>query len=423
MAETLEWVEYLCPACAASTKLDRRFVRWCPSCGHDADPYPPKYNKREARRRDREIEESLALFNALKTAKSLRPSSGTSRLVTVYSALVHVIGISAFVVPLGWLLGGGPALPAWIVTIIGGMTFLVVRPRLANKKLKPEFGFGRAEAPRLYELLDRCAVALGCQAPDRVAVNGHFNASTWRAGLAQRRVLLLGAPLWTVLTGPERLALLGHELGHEVNGDTTRSLLAVSARRSLKEWTKLLHPDRSAFSGRRMGFIAEFVAPILMAVCLLPFFGLAVGFQAVLTRLQLRCGQRAEYLADELGARLAGTEAALSMRDKAVCRESLAIFVRSRRSGPAKKDPSTLWADFRAYVESIPQTELQRRLVVDRLRGTRTDRSHPSDHLRMALLRERPALPGTLSVSAEEWAAIDAELAPRLLAAARRALR
>lgn len=57
----MELAEYHCPKCGSSTKLDPRFVRWCIDCGHGADPYPPEYTKRQARRRDREIEESLAL--------------------------------------------------------------------------------------------------------------------------------------------------------------------------------------------------------------------------------------------------------------------------------------------------------------------------------------------------------------------------
>src|SRR6185312_5168415 len=99
VTETLELVEYVCPKCAACTKLDSRFVRWCLDCGYGADPYPPEYGKREARRRDREIEASLALYATLKTEKSLRPSSGLSRAVAVYSILVHLIGFLAFAVP------------------------------------------------------------------------------------------------------------------------------------------------------------------------------------------------------------------------------------------------------------------------------------------------------------------------------------
>jgi Zn-dependent protease with chaperone function len=160
-----------------------------------------------------------------------------------------------------------------------------------------------------------------------------------------------------------------------------------------------------------------------MAVCFAPFFFLMVGCRAALVRLQLRCGQRAEYLADELGARLAGTQAALSARCTSVYAESLQVFLGARRAARTKADPATLWPDFRAYMESVPETELQRRLIIDRLRNTRTDRSHPAGHLRIALLHARRAQPGTVTVTDEEWAAIDAELAPQLVAAARNALR
>jgi Zn-dependent protease with chaperone function len=163
-----------------------------------------------------------------------------------------------------------------------------------------------------------------------------------------------------------------------------------------------------------------------MAVVFLPFFAVAVGCQSALERLALLCGQRAEYLADELGARLAGTDASLGLCTKLTFGASLSTFLGARRAAKtaaAKPDPSTLWADFRGYVESMPDTEVQRRLIVDRLHNTRTDRSHPAGHLRLALLRERAPLPGTLKVSDTEWAAIDAELASRMTAAARIAQR
>lgn len=437
--DAVELVEYVCPQCGSAVKLDSRFVRWCPGCGHGADPKPPQYTGRQARRREREIQESLALFEVLKTAPTLRPSSNLGRAVVALSVVVHLIGLLCLVVPLAWLLGGGPAFPAWTAaTVIGAATFLAVRPRVLIKRVKPEFGFGREQAPRLYALLDRCAAELGCRAPDRVVVDADFNAATWRAGSAQRRVLCIGAPLWAVLSGPERLAVLGHELAHQVNGDMTRGLLATSAWHSLAEWTTLLYPgdlnayereaNRRLVSARRgtgsMSVrLAALLTPIVIVLCFLPFFAVAVGCRKVLTRLVLRCGQRAEYLADELGARLAGTEAALSANCRLTFGASLPIFVRAWRAGRAKKDPSTLWSDFRDYLESIPETEFQRRLLVDRLHNTRTDRSHPAGHLRIALLRERPAQPAAITVTEQEWAAIDAELAPQMLAAARNALR
>jgi len=56
---------------------------------------------------------------------------------------------------------------------------------------------------------------------------------------------------------------------------------------------------------------------------------------------------------------------------------------------------------------------------VDRLRNTRTDVSHPANHLRIEPAEARPQTPGVLKLSEDEWAAIDAELAPGYAGAAR----
>ncbi len=432
MADVMELKAYLCPNCGAESQLDARFVSWCLRCEHGADPYPPELTGRQRRRLDREAQRSDELFRMLEKAPSLRPASALGLAVTVLAVMVHLIGVLTLVLPVLWLLAGGPAVPAGFAILVGALTFVTVRPRLP-RKLKPDFGFGREEAPHLYAVLDRCAAELGCQVPERVALDAEFNASTGRAGLARRSFLIIGAPLWAVLTGPERVALLGHELGHQVNGDATRSLPAVTALRSLTEWLRLTHPKQSAgerATARKMRSrsagtgIGALLVPLVTAVMFLPFFLIALGCQAGLNRLRLLCGQRAEYLADELGARLAGTNAVLGVVSKFGFGPSLRVFVGARKAKKAieKPDLTTFWADFRGYVESMPDTEVQRRLVVDRLRNTRTDRSHPADHLRIALLRERAQQPGTLSVSAEEWAAVDAELAGRMTAAARKAL-
>jgi len=54
---------------------------------------------------------------------------------------------------------------------------------------------------------------------------------------------------------------------------------------------------------------------------------------------------------------------------------------------------------------------------------TRIRSSHSANHLRSALIRERAQLPGVLELSPQEWAAVDAELAPLYVAVAHRFLR
>ena len=159
-----------------------------------------------------------------------------------------------------------------------------------------------------------------------------------------------------------------------------------------------------------------------MAIVFSPFFLIALGCRVLLTRLDLYCGQRAEYLADELGARLAGSEAAYGLLGKVAMADPVLNFLTAAKNRRATANPvaaDRLWASVTEYVDSVPETERRRRKIVDRLRNIRTDRSHPANHLRIALVEARPQLPGALKVSEDEWAEIDAELAPRYLGAAR----
>jgi hypothetical protein len=293
-------------------------------------------------------------------------------------------------------------------------------------------------APSFYALLDRCAAEIGCAVPERVRFDARFNASTGRFGLRGRTTLTLGLPLWTVASGPERVALLGHELAHQVNGDATHGLWADSARRSLDEWMRLLNPRQTRLErhvahvrmrgmrsrGGNPGFLAAVLAPVAMAILLAPFFLAAFGCRVLLTRLDLYCGQRAEYLADELGARLAGSEAMYALLSTLALGDSVSGYLTAARNrararrGSSSKD-ADLWQGLLRHVASVPETERQRLTVVDRLRNTRTDRSHPANHLRIALVRDRAQLPARLVLSDGEWAAIDAELAGGYQVAAR----
>jgi hypothetical protein len=127
--------------------------------------------------------------------------------------------------------------------------------------------------------------------------------------------------------------------------------------------------------------------------------------------------------ADEFGARLAGSEAAASLMGALALSETARHFVEASKNKPKAQRAAAadgLWTRMAQYVHSIPASERARRKVVDRLRNTRTDRSHPANHLRSALIEARPQLTGVLKVSEGEWAAIDAELAATYEAAALR---
>jgi Zn-dependent protease with chaperone function len=244
-------------------------------------------------------------------------------------------------------------------------------------------------------------------------------------------------PLWTILSGPERIALLGHELGHQVNGDPGHGCLAGSARRSLRQWMVLLNPRTAPYErrvrparGSGIAGIATLLAPLAQVIVFLPCYLVAWGCDALLTRLDLSCGQRAEYLADELGARLGGSEAAGGLLGKLPLGEPVGTFLlakrnaqgTARRAGADQDGQPDPWESLREFVNSIPETERQRRRIVDKARNTRTDSTHPANHLRASLMHERPQHAGTIKLSEDEWAEIDAELAPAGRAVAKRLL-
>ena len=437
MPAGLQLRDFGCPKCEQKARLDPRFVQWCTECGYGADPNPPVLRRRAARRSEREQRRSRGLFESLRTAPDLRPTSAIGVSVTVLSVLVHLAGLALLALPILFVVNDPGAPWSSILLLLCVLAFLTVRPRLPKPRLDQGTGLSRDAAPKFYALLDRCAVELGCQVPDQVCFDLQFNAYTGVDGLRRRSFLVLGMPLWTVLSGPERIALLGHELGHQVNGDTTHGQLAASARRSVHQWTRLLNPRQTAFERHRnrlmtrhnwggFGGLGALLAPVAMAILFAPFFLFALGCRALLTRLDLYCGQRAEYLADELGARLAGSEAAYGLLGKLALAESITGFLiaeRNRRGTANQVDQSRLWSSVAEYIDSVPETERQRRKIVDRLRNTRTDRSHPANHLRSALVETRSQHAGAIKLSAQEWAEIDAELAGGYLSAARRLLR
>lgn len=415
-------VAFGCPNCGWTGEFDTRFVQWCEGCGFNADTAPEKPAKRRAaRRKARARARAEQLCEQLATAEDLRPTSATGIAVTVVSALVHVVTIALVV---GSVLAVETWAPkywwGWPLGVLGILVAIAVRPQLWRVLRKPRDMdrkcLTREKAPALFGLLDRCAAQLAAPIPDYVFMDSRFNAATRSVGLRRKKLLTLGVPLWVVLSGPERVALLGHELGHHVNRDVTHGIWATTARRSLIEWITLFNPRESVRERivrrhlRPSGTLDSLVS-LLMPVFLFGLFGpaflLALGCYLLLTRLDLRCGQRAEHLADELGARLGSSAAAISLAERLALSESVEYFLRRLKAERFKDDP---WPRLRAYVDSIPEHEKRRRIVLDERRGTRIDATHPANYLRRKMLASRPQLPGAVKVDDAEWTAIDAEL-------------
>ncbi|MEH1168352.1 M48 family metalloprotease [Micromonospora sp. CPCC 205539] len=320
-----------CPGCGATTASVSDAVPWCPGCEWNLDAYDPERRQREFgwtwvdrwthRLAFRETGRQFARLTGRPLGASGAGAAAT--LVTVAS-LVLLSGVLALAVTGGWLV---VAFPFPNLAILPGVAMvglaIALRPRFG--RLDPELEVvPRDRAPELFALIDEVASAIGAPVPDVVGVDGAINAYATTVGLRRRKVLCLGLPFWGSLDAGERVALLGHELGHFVNDDPRRRLLTQPAFTMLGSAADLFRPVGSTVGGGLVEMIGDALGRAFQGVLSRVLF----MAHLLLVSVALRDAQRAEYLADELSARAAGSTAATDLLDVTLATESIALAVR-----------------------------------------------------------------------------------------------
>ncbi|WP_146259116.1 M48 family metalloprotease [Streptomyces tateyamensis] len=408
-----------CPQCAAPIEADPRFADWCPACEWNLAPVQEPSRRRGERSRARSRARVERLYRALaaRPPESDQHRSGAWVLAVLLATLVNLVTLAVLAGSL-WLLVAG-ALVLKALALVGlGLAWLL-RPRLGRWRAAEPGELTAAQAPVLHAVTARIAAALDTRTPDRIVVDHAYNASYARIGLRGRVQLTVGLPLWTALAEDERLALLGHELGHGSNGDQRRELWLMMAHSALTEWCRLLLPHfgyRFQRRGMRQAadtnlvtlFLQLLAQPVLLLL-------------TVLNRLTERSSQQAEYLADNRAATVASSGAAERMLAKLMLHQSVQVRLgqqrsaaqrggRTGRSGTAPVEE--FWTGLREYLDSVPASERERRIRLSALEMTAVDTTHPPTHLRMRMRATRPDRAATVTVDPAEWAAIEAELAP-----------
>lgn len=348
-------------------------------------------------------------------APSERRGALVSVVVYVAAATVHAVTalliVAAFLV---LLVPGGVLL--WLRVVVAGLVLAValfVSPfTRAGRTVAPKLS--RADAPTLFGLVDDVARETGAPRIECVEITTVFNASYSMRGVRRRRVLGIGMALWTALDAQQRVALIAHELGHAVNGDLRNAGIVHRAVITLDRWRQLLTPiQRSRWDpARHEGSIQSFVGlveTVVLPVVLLPLTALVGASTVVLEVIANRDGQRREYYADELAARVAGSTAAIELTEMLLLadysRDTLARATRFQ----GQLDP---WQVLREAVASIPATERERLRRNARRTLGRIDSTHPPTQLRADLLRARPSRGPRIIVTADAAAAIERELQP-----------
>jgi heat shock protein HtpX len=405
-----------CPDCAvALVSLYADESPWCDRCDWGLDePGPQPDAGRFARWRDRRLHRLSArinrqLFGQLVGGSLDRPRLGRSELLLLAaSALVGYLLIAVVLAGAYLIVVAGVVFKA--LGALGIAVAVLLRPRLGRvrSRLAGADELSRERAPQLFELLDRVAAAVGAPAPHHVLLDFEWNASVSTVGLRRRRLLTLGLPLWAVLRPQERVALLGHEFGHLVNGDLRRMLGGQLALSSFGRLAQLLLPDRvEAADGTSMSLLTRIGQVLtwplmwsLAQVCWLIHLGANV--------VGARNGQRAEYYADGLGVRAGGSAAALSLADAVLTLDSIAAVVASRARGRQLAD------GWRAAAEQCREDQLAR-LPLRRQRSLREQAGlfaqHPPAGLRHRMIAAGRYLSPSVVLTEAQSALIDAELA------------
>jgi Zn-dependent protease with chaperone function len=423
----------VCPECATPLPVDERFTVWCPACGWNVDPIgeEPAGGRLEAFRRRQAARHGDRLFEEVATRGPGRPGR-TWRRITAYAlaAAVHAVTVALAIAGVYVIVTGLSS----IYVVIGGLILLlfayVLRPRLK----RPERGadtVSRAEAPHLYALLDRIAASLDAAPVHTVVPTTEVNAAITLSGVRGRPILFLGIPFWDVLTPRQRVALLGHEIGHTVNGDSRHGVVIGSALRTLQQWYGVLRPDRPTLGEMPTTRAAR----VLMFV---PTFAV-LGLIKLLDRLTLTASIRAEYAADGSAAQVGSTRAAVELLDVLLLVEPIEAAMERRRvmagtrratttttattqSTPASEPvdhAAVLWPATADFAASIPEHERERRRRLSHVRGHIVDATHPPTHLRRVALTRRPAFAAAVDTTEAEHESIRAELAPARMALAR----
>jgi heat shock protein HtpX len=336
----------------------------------------------------------------------LTPGTMTmARVTTLAAAVVLLAGVLAVAVLGVWLLCYDFfSLSTVLGVVLIGVAFLL-RPRLG--RLSDVTGQGiRVDldrAPRLSAVVTRVAAAVGAPVPQVLVVGYELNAFTTTVGVRRTRVLYIGLPLWATLEPQERVALLGHELGHFVNGDVRRGPLVHVAETTLERVAGLF--DSEGTTGR--GFV-EYVAALITRAFGRLVSATARALQLVLVWTSQRDSQRAEYLADEMAARAGGTDAAVALANYLVVTASIDTVVRREaRAGngmPAWRDAARV-----ARTNLAGSVPVLRRLT--RHTQVSLSASHPPAGLRAEMLERHPRTAAAVTLTEAEAAHIDDELA------------
>jgi Zn-dependent protease with chaperone function len=384
-----------CPDCAAEIPAEEGARPWCARCnwnlGDDKAPPEEGFLARQYMRLGERY--GKAMLEALKTtpAQNLRPRWTTSKAAAFgLAASVHLLSLSLLLFGIYLIATGFPEILPMLLGVASCGFAWLMRPKPG--KVPAQDVTSQKDFPALHAFVNQVAQELGGRPINHIVVNEAFNASYGVFGWRRVPVVCIGLPLWMALRPQERVALLGHEVAHGVNGDGTRNFIVISALRALDEWIGFLRAPL-----HHAATIIDLITGCTTWILSIPFAAL----QSLLAQLLWLDKQRAEYFADYLASTVSGTDAVVSTLQRLGCAPHLDdVLLRNVYS--TSQSGAHILCLFAERIARLPDREWLRLERASQREGARLDASHPPTAYRVSFLRthavEKPRLIATESM-------------------------
>lgn len=304
------------------------------------------------------------------------PSTVGVLVFSVGVLMLAAVGLAALI----WQTLHVDSWQGWVAVGFGWLLAIALFPRphgLPDETmvLDPE------DFPGVHRLVHAMASAVDVAPPRVVAVDLEFNAAAGLVGWRARPTVILGLPMWAMETPEQRLATLGHELGHLRGADGLQLRVVGAALETLyRGWYVLTPFDRHDWS-EDLAFVGWIVFGVQSIV--------AAPFGVLLSaawRLSAQHRQHREFLADRRSAEVVGSDAMIS----ALCEDLGGTHTVIKSAAARGENPFDV-LEARS-VQGLGGLAANAVKQADWCH--RADASHPPDALRVSLLQSRYLPPG-----------------------------
>lgn len=424
-----------CPKCDTVLEIVIGYPTWCERCNWNLEPEEPELLQwLKAQQKQDPFEKLYETLRRVRRDKITVSESVTSGNYKMTLDTLAVYGLALFInsllfLPVFALVWFRLHEPTWVTAVFNALPFFAM-----SYWLWPNFGpvpdefLAPEKYPTLYGFVNKIAQSLGAPKINHIVINSTFNAAYTVYGLRRRPVLILGWPYLAVLTREEKVALLGHELAHAVNGDPSRGVFVGTAMHILQNLYKIIWLVRNwGFSlvfwfGLFLLVSALFVRPLFSvniwhSLFLIVLGGLVLSLIPLLGVFGLRYflwreRYRAEFRADRLAAQVAGSEAVATSLQKTSWAYAIAVAMGiNYRQLIKTKQYQDLIALLNKHIEEAPAKEIERIKRLEAKREQIIYDTHPTRAARLAALAANPITTPSVTFSEAEWTAFEREFA------------